>query len=125
MPRRSRLTAGSRTGWRFRFPASGPAFSGCGPHRLSAAFLENMLGIDAENAGPEIKRQKADALKEMVNIITGNSLTELFGASRVFKLGIPAKADAACMASDCSRADAIRLMAGNDRVLCVVDLERV
>ena len=84
-------------------------------------LAENMLGIVPDD--PTAQEKKADAFKELVNIIAGNSLTELFGTTAVFELGIPQRADGATREADCVRADAIRLQAEGNSLVCVVDIE--
>jgi CheY-specific phosphatase CheX len=81
----------------------------------------NMLGIEENDA--DARERRADALREIINIITGNVLTELFGTVAVFELGIPAQADAALREVDWTRADAIRLQAEGNRIVCVVDIK--
>jgi CheY-specific phosphatase CheX len=84
-------------------------------------LAENMLGLDV--ADEQAQEKKIDALKEMVNIIVGNSLTELFGTAAVFELGIPQRAETALRDADCGRSDAIQLQAEGNRIVCVVDLD--
>jgi len=99
---------GAKTG-AFRLWADSP-FAG-----LLAA---NMLGLDmSDDCGPE---KRLDALKETANIIVGNALTEIFGDTVVFELGIPQQADRALLAADSSRSDAVWLQAEGYRVLCVL-----
>jgi hypothetical protein len=80
----------------------------------------NMLGVDTSS--PTAIEKGNDALKEMVNIIVGNALTELFGEVAVFNLGIPEKAEATRQTIDCGRDDAIWLAAEEYKVLCVIDI---
>jgi hypothetical protein len=84
-------------------------------------LAENMLGLDV--ADEQAREKKIDALKEMVNIIVGNSLTELFGTEAVFELGIPQRAESTLREADCRRSDAIQLQAEGNRIVCVVDLD--
>jgi hypothetical protein len=88
---------------------------------FAGLLATNMLGIDpAEAAAPE---KRMDALKEMVNIIVGNALTELFGDTAVFNLGIPEQADPAARENDCARSDGVWLQAEGSPVLCVLELK--
>jgi hypothetical protein len=89
--------------------------------RFLKLLASNMLGIDEGDTGAE--SQRADALRETVNIITGNVLTGLFGTTAVFELGIPATADASLREADWRRADAIHLEAEGNRIVCVVDIK--
>jgi hypothetical protein len=51
-----------------------------------------MLGIDETE---ESARDKGfDALKELLNMIVGNLLTELYGAEPIFELGLPRESGA-------------------------------
>jgi CheY-specific phosphatase CheX len=86
---------------------------------FASLLAANMLGIDT--GGPAAKDKGTDALKEMVNIITGNALTEIFGDKAVFSLGIPVLADEKLKAADCGRDDAIWLSAEDYKILCVMD----
>lgn len=81
----------------------------------------NMLGIDGGD--PQVGEKGGDAFREMVNIIAGNAMTELFGQTAVIELGIPASADAAMRAADCARSDAVWLSAEEMKIVCVVDLK--
>jgi CheY-specific phosphatase CheX len=85
--------------------------------RLLAA---NMLGLDM-SAGPE-QEIGTDALREMTNIIVGNSLTEIFGDRAVFNLGIPEQALDSLKIPDYERTDGIWLQAEDYTLLCVVDI---
>jgi CheY-specific phosphatase CheX len=52
--------------------------------RFAAA---NMLGIDTDD--PYAEGKGIDALKELLNMVVGNYLTEVYGSTKVFELGIP------------------------------------
>lgn len=56
-------------------------------NELPEIFASNMLGVDANDPTADQKRE--DALKEVLNMITGIFLTEHFGVEPVFQLGIP------------------------------------
>lgn len=55
------------------------------------SLASNMLGLDEED--PESAAHVADALKELLNMVLGNVLTELWGTEPVFHLGIPTLLD--------------------------------
>jgi len=88
---------------------------------FGAMLATNMLGIDSSD--PAINEKGADALREMVNIIAGNAMTELFGDTAVYELSIPVEADVALRAADCIRSDAVWLTAEDKKIVCVVDLK--
>jgi CheY-specific phosphatase CheX len=50
----------------------------------------NMLGVDTDDEGASCRA--TDALKEVLNMIVGNFLTEAYGEEPVFDLGIPHQA---------------------------------
>lgn len=54
---------------------------------LSRTIAQNMLGLDEMEDCSEEKEM--DAVKEILNMILGNFLTEAFGTEVVFHLGIP------------------------------------
>lgn len=87
---------------------------------FARTLAANMLGIDnSEEIGHDKVR---DAFMEMTNIFVGNALTELFGETAVFSLGIPEKADDGLKNADASRPDAIWLSAEGLPVLAVMEL---
>jgi chemotaxis protein CheY-P-specific phosphatase CheC len=100
--------------------ASSGSFRLWGGAAFAALLSANMTGIDA--AQPEAREKGIDAMKEILNIIAGNALTELFGSVAVFNLGIPANADPAQFAMDRTRSDGVWLMAEEHPLLCVADL---
>ncbi|MFW5775250.1 MAG: chemotaxis protein CheX [Chitinivibrionales bacterium] len=51
----------------------------------------NLLGQD-ENS-PDAKQKGWDAIKEILNMIAGNLLSDIFGSQPVFDLGLPAVVD--------------------------------
>lgn len=51
------------------------------------SLASNMLGLDEDD--PESSSHVADALKELLNMVLGNVLTEVWGTGSVFHLGIP------------------------------------
>jgi CheY-specific phosphatase CheX len=54
---------------------------------LSKTIAVNMLGIEMGENCPE--EREVDAVKEILNMILGNYLTEAYGLDAVFHLGIP------------------------------------
>lgn len=56
------------------------------------SLASNMLGLDEED--PESTAHVSDALKELLNMVLGNVLTEVWGTAPVFHLGIPTLLDA-------------------------------
>ncbi|MEN9353738.1 MAG: hypothetical protein RL318_1063 [Fibrobacterota bacterium] len=56
------------------------------------SLASNMLGLDEDD--PASGMHVADALKELLNMILGNVLTEAWGTAPVFHLGIPELLDA-------------------------------
>jgi hypothetical protein len=87
---------------------------------LVPLLAANMLGLDQES--PEARDKGKDALREMVNIIAGNALTELFGDALLFSLSIPEITDAALKTVDCNREDALWLSAEGNAIVCVLDV---
>lgn len=57
------------------------------PHSMFKTILANMLGIDEE--GTEAEAQQNDAICELLNVICGQLLTEIWGTGPVFDLRIP------------------------------------
>lgn len=55
------------------------------------SLASNMLGLNEDD--PESSTHIADALKELLNMVLGNVLTEVWGTEPVFHLGIPTLLD--------------------------------
>ena len=55
------------------------------------SLASNMLGLDEDD--PESAAHIADALKELLNMILGNVLTEVWGTEPIFHLSIPIQLD--------------------------------
>lgn len=55
--------------------------------QLGTSLASNLLGLPADD--PETSEKALDAFGEMLNIITGNLVTELFGTQHAFSLSIP------------------------------------
>ncbi|MDD5674716.1 MAG: chemotaxis protein CheX [Chitinivibrionales bacterium] len=88
---------------------------------LALQFAANMLGLEADDALSEIKKQ--DALKEMLNIIVGNFLTESFGPAASFAMGLPQTLSDDKLGPDCANVNAVWLAVEGSPVLCVVEME--
>jgi CheY-specific phosphatase CheX len=54
---------------------------------LGVSLASNLLGLPSDD--PETREKALDAFGEMLNIITGNLVTELFGTQNAFSLSIP------------------------------------
>jgi hypothetical protein len=80
----------------------------------------NMLGIEAGEAGAAEKG--LDALKELLNIIVGNFITEVYGVEPVFDLGLPQRIDLPRLKADLSHPAAVWLQAEGCAVLVVVEI---
>jgi hypothetical protein len=91
------------------------------PVAFSSTVASNMLGLDASDHIPDEKRK--DALKEIVNIIVGNFLTDMFGTDVVATLGLPKLIDQSSLPADYGSADALWLAIEGDPVLCIMRIE--
>ncbi|MCC6475558.1 chemotaxis protein CheX [bacterium] len=58
---------------------------------ILVSVVENLLGESCE--GPEAEARKGDALKELLNMLCGNILTEYFGTEPIFDLSPPELVD--------------------------------
>ncbi len=88
MEERPDLSTWKAVGVRLAF--SGPFDGWCEmwvPFEMSKLLAANMLGM--EDNAPDAQEMCFDALKETLNIFSGNLLTELAGADPVFNLGTP------------------------------------
>lgn len=95
LPGRDWMPVGAELRW--SGPSRGVMRVWMEPDFLSA-LSANMLGIEedaaaAAKAGP-------DAMREILNMVVGNSLTEAWGPGPVFHLEIPESADPDLLASD-------------------------
>jgi CheY-specific phosphatase CheX len=87
---------------------------------LALSLAANMLGCDE----PEIDPEKAfDAAKEVLNIITGSLITELYGKKDIIKLHIPRKIDPSEKGLDICNNDGIWFMVEDQKVLFIVKEE--
>lgn len=69
--------------------ASGTVVVVCGVELLETLWL-NVLGADDDDSSALDSDNYGDAAKELVNIICGNFLTEVYGEDTVFELSVPA-----------------------------------
>ena len=74
---------------------------------LLPVFAANLLGIEEDD--PLSAQKGLDAVKEILNMMVGNSLTEAWGPGPIFHLHIPEAVDAAKFTPD--RVDGIWLSA--------------
>jgi hypothetical protein len=82
----------------------------------------NMLGVED---GTDVARQKGmDALKELLNMIVGNFITEAYGEAPVFKLALPQKLESEELEKDYLDPEAIWLEAEGNPILFTVSLLR-
>ena len=92
---------------------------------VSAGFAcyaaANMLGVDPGSDEARIKG--LDALKELLNIIVGNFITQAYGTALVFDLGIPRALDHAELAADSTHVNSLWLEAEDNCILFVVRVD--
>jgi hypothetical protein len=96
----------------FRFWASPP---------LTQGIAVNMLGLDQTE--PLSEERLKDALKEIVNIIVGNFLTDMYGDGVVATLGLPCMIDQAGLPADYGNPDAQWLSVDGNAVLCLMRID--
>ena len=84
---------------------------------LASSLAANMLGCDE----PEVDPEKAfDAAKEILNIITGSLIIELYGKKDIIKLDIPGKIDSSEKAMDIGSDDGIWFMVEDQKILFII-----
>jgi chemotaxis protein CheY-P-specific phosphatase CheC len=88
------------------------------PVSLSREIAVNMLGVDQSEPLPDEKLQ--DALKEIVNIIVGNFLTDMYGDGVAATLGLPCMIDPAKLPIDRGNPDALWLSMEGEAILCIM-----
>jgi CheY-specific phosphatase CheX len=88
------------------------------PPSLARGMAVNMLGLDQETV--IARERQEDALKEIVNIIVGNFLTEMYGDAVAATLGLPCLIDPASLAQDYGNPEALWISVEGDAVLCVM-----
>jgi hypothetical protein len=89
---------------------------------LTQGIAVNMLGLD--QADPLSEARLSDALREIVNIIVGNFLTDMYGDGVIATLGLPRMIDAAALGADCANANAQWLSVDGNPVLCVMRVDK-
>ena len=57
------------------------------PQRFTQGLAANLLGVDPE--APEADDQSEDAVKEFMNILCGQLVTQFFGSEDIYNLSIP------------------------------------
>lgn len=57
------------------------------PQRFTQGLAANLLGIDPE--APQAEDQSEDAVKEFMNILCGQLVTQFFGSEDIYNLSIP------------------------------------
>jgi CheY-specific phosphatase CheX len=87
---------------------------------FSSCVAANMLGVGEDD--PAAAEKGFDALKESLNIIVGNYLTEIYGEKPVFDLGLPEQVEREKLAGDFANPDAVLLAADDHPVLFVVEI---
>lgn len=55
--------------------------------RFAAQVAANMLGVDPNDASA--RQARLDAVKELMNVVCGNLVTEFYGTDGLFELSIP------------------------------------
>jgi hypothetical protein len=85
---------------------------------LARCAAANMLGCDEQAAGNEAKM--IDALKELLNMIAGNMLTQLYGNEPVFRLGIPQQVDRETLGADTAADNAVWLEVEQEPLLFIM-----
>ncbi len=105
--------------------AEGVALSFSGPHAgeihmwVGEDFAEyaaaNMLGLEPEEDGAAAKGR--DALRELLNMIVGNYLTERYGIEQVFDLHLPADLPQSAMHADLAHPDSLWLDAEGNLIM--------
>lgn len=88
--------------------------------RFISRVAANMLGAD--EGGERAREEGVDALGELLNMIVGNLLTELYGTEPLFNLGLPREAKRNRLASDLSERECIWFEAEGEPVLFTVQL---
>lgn len=57
---------------------------------LALTIADNLLGETDSLSEEQLQARESDALKEMLNMIAGNLITDLYGTAPVYNLDIPA-----------------------------------
>jgi CheY-specific phosphatase CheX len=56
---------------------------------LALTIANNLLGETGELSGDKLIARQTDAVKEMLNMIAGNLITDLYGTEPIYNLDIP------------------------------------
>ena len=86
------------------------------PPTLARGIAINMLGVDQTTQLPDEKLE--DALKEIVNIIVGNFITDMYGDAVVSTLGLPSMIEQASLVEDYQNPSSMWLSVEGDPVVC-------
>ncbi len=71
---------------RYTGPNCGTLELRCGGH-FAATLAANLLGVEPTDS--EADQGRLDALKELMNVVCGNLVTELYGTQGLYELSIP------------------------------------
>ncbi|MBP7936005.1 MAG: chemotaxis protein CheX [Phycisphaerae bacterium] len=74
------------TSVRYLGPNRGTLVFHC-PRRFTTGLAANLLGVDPE--APQVDNQSEDAVKEFMNILCGQLVTQFFGSQDIYNLSIP------------------------------------
>jgi CheY-specific phosphatase CheX len=58
---------------------------------LALTIADNLLGETEELSEDQLMERQADAVKEMLNMIAGNLITDLYGTEPIYNLAVPEK----------------------------------
>ena len=86
---------------------------------FSRCVAANMLGVGEDD--PAAAEKGLDALKESLNIIVGNYLTDVYGDEPVFDLGLPEPVEYELLRNDFDHPNAVLLAADDHPVLFVIE----
>jgi CheY-specific phosphatase CheX len=106
----------------FHGPISGAALLAV-PVSLASELAANVLGVDPdEGESPEVA---LDAVKELLNVTTGNLVTALAGEDPIFDLSIPERVpfDHATWAAQCAQPGTFVLLVEDRPLLFSVSLQ--
>lgn len=93
------------------------------PDEMCPEIAANVLGMDLDDE--IVKDQATDALKEVLNVICGNLLTEIAGEEPIFDLSVPliSKIDEAGWAAILDRPDAVGFLVDETPVVLMFSSE--
>jgi chemotaxis protein CheY-P-specific phosphatase CheC len=92
------------------------------PPTLARGIAVNMLGVDQTTQLTDEKLE--DALKEIVNIIVGNFITDMYGDEVVSTLGLPSMMEPASLAEDYQNPSSIWLSVEGDPIVCFMRITK-